>query len=101
MVHLFQVGGVSTNSSEQIRGVSTNSSEHKKTTFRKMVVMFDSGVYFAHYLYCWKGLFEIYNFLVILFEKFLTYGIHIFVLIYDTLLTASKNTITRPRAEEP
>jgi hypothetical protein len=52
-----QVGGVISNSSEQVEGVSSNSFEHKKTGFRKMVIMFDSGVCLLE-----RYLSNIYNF---------------------------------------
>jgi hypothetical protein len=79
----------------KVGGFSSNSSQEKKTCFRKIVVTFVSSVCFSRSLYCWKFILDIYNFLVILFEKFLCCCIHIIGLRYDKLLTAWKNTITR------
>jgi hypothetical protein len=90
---------------KQIRAVPTNSYERRtklyKTAFCVLAITFDSGVCFAHSLYLWKYVSEIYNFLVIWFGKFLTNCIHFFGLIYDTLLTDPKNMTPKSKVEEP
>jgi len=62
--------------------------------------MFDSGVCFTRLLYYWKTIYEIYKFIVIGFEKFLTYSLQFSRWIYGTLLAAPEKTMPQLWAEE-
>jgi hypothetical protein len=71
-----------------------------QNSFHILAKMFVSDARFTHSLYYWKGIYEIYKFTFIWFEKFLTNCSNILGLIFGTSSTTSKNTAPQPWVEE-